>query len=130
MDWAKRTELGSTSPAARERAATLLKELTGPQPFIITSQAESNTLPAQYAAGAFINLANVNGLSIYYPKESNSVTFDDYVSNRLFSFTAGSRWPDFLAAQLGLPSGTLRQPPGPLQSLTGLKHVFVPLTMK
>ncbi|HEY0604790.1 MAG TPA: clostripain-related cysteine peptidase [Herpetosiphonaceae bacterium] len=129
VDWAGRIQRGVNSPAVQTRAATLAVELTGPQPFIIagSNHARSDTLPPQYANGAYIDVAGARGVSIFYPQRQNTQVFDSYINNRMFSFTSASRWPDFLVAGVGaLPPGPLEPPPPPLSPLEQPHQVFLP----
>jgi DNA-binding beta-propeller fold protein YncE len=131
-DWAGRVEATMSSPAVRERAAALLRELNGPQAFIIagSNHIGSNALPPQYAGGAYINLSGSSGLSIFYPLRRDTVVFNDYVKDRLFSFTSASRWPDFLTAGVAPLPGPLAPPPGPLPPLPAPYDLFLPLTRR
>lgn len=132
VDWATRILVGVSSPAVKAEAATLINELTGPQPFILADShhAQSQALPPQYAGGAYIDVADAHGLSIFYPRQANSVVYDNYINNRLFSFTSQSRWADFLTAGVGAsPPGPLVPPPGPLPALD-LRRVYLPFLTK
>lgn len=128
VDWTTRIQVGISSPAVKARAANLLSELTGAQPFILASYAQSAALPSQYAGGAYIDLSDSHGVSIFYPQSATSAVYNSYINNRLFSFTSQSRWADFLIAGIGAsPPGTQTPPPGPLPTLNPPQKVFIPL---
>jgi hypothetical protein len=134
LDWASRVQRDVNHPGTRTWAATLIGELTRPQSLIIagSNRARSNSLPPQYAGGAYIDLTGSNGLSIFYPQRRDTAAFDSYVNDRLFTFTGASRWPDFLVAGLGaLPApGPYERLPGPLAPLGGSPQVFLPLVSR
>lgn len=118
LDWSQRVEV--SVPAVKPWADALQNEINGSNPFVIanTNKAESRNLPLQYANGAYINVDQAHGLSIFYPGQQNLVVFDNYINDRIFSFTANSRWPDFLIAGVGvIPAPVLAPPPGPLAPL-------------
>ncbi len=132
VDWASRILIGVNSPAVKAEAANLITELTGPHPFIVAGShyAQSQSLPPQYASGAYIDLADAHGVSIFYPRQSNSVVYDNYINNRLFSFTSQSRWADFLMTGVGIsPPGELVPPFGPLPTLR-IRQVYLPFLIK
>lgn len=129
LDWATRIRNGVSYPAARARASDLITELTGPSPFILSSKTQSGSLH-NYANGANVDLSHAQGLSIFYPLAWETQVHKDYVSNKLFSFTQSSRWPDFLLAELGTPEGVTRQSNGPLTTLIDKKFVFLPSVVR
>lgn len=132
VDWARRVQSEVDNPAVKARAAALLAELNGPQPFIIANKQGSGYLPAQYEGGPYIDLSGANGLSIFYPQQQDTAAFDSYVHDRLFSFSAASRWKDFLQAGVGVlpaPGPPLEPLPGPLPALTPNHQVFLPLVV-
>jgi hypothetical protein len=131
-DWVRHVRDTVASPSVHEAAEELLVALTGSQPLIITSLAESDLLPAQYANGAYIDLAGSNGLSIFYPQQHDTWAFQSYVTNQLFSFTSVSRWPNFLQAGRGLLChNCIMQPrPGPLASLSNQRQMFIPVLVR
>jgi sugar lactone lactonase YvrE len=134
LDWAGRLAAQGpntsawSSTAVRMRAATLVRELRGPQAFVIagSNRTGSGTLPPQYGSH-YIDLSGVGGLSIVYPQRHDSTIFSDYIGNKLFHFTQASRWPDFLLAGLGVLPTPIQPPPGPLPSLDPPHRVMLPL---
>lgn len=134
VDWASRLQISISSPAVKNRAASLLNELTGLQPFIIagSNRYRSDTLPPQYGGGAYINMTNAHGLSIFYPGTPNSAVYDAYINDRIFNFTSDSRWRDFLIAGVGPlgPPVPLEPPPGPLPTLGSDTYVYIPVVVR
>jgi hypothetical protein len=132
VDWTRRVRDGVSSPAVRDAAAALLAQLIGAQQLIITSRAASDPLPPQYAGGAYIDLSNSSGLSIFYPQRQDTTAFQNYVANRLFSFTNVSRWPSFLTAGRGLlcPGCAPEPLPRPLPPLSAQRQVFLPIVVR
>lgn len=132
-DWASKIHLRISSPAVKSRVATLVNALTGPQPFIVagSNQSASAPLPSYYANGTYINLANANGISIFYPGTRDSVVYDAYINDRLFQFTSDSRWRNFLIAGFGpTPPPLPGAGPGPLPILTPAQRVFIPMIVR
>jgi sugar lactone lactonase YvrE len=131
-DWTRQVYEHVPSPAVRAAAAALLAELSGPQPLVIVSRAESNPLPPQYAGGAYVDLHGSSGLSIFYPRRQDTAAFQRYLGNQIFSFTSVSRWPEFLAAGNGVlcPGCALQPLPGPLAPLASTYRVFLPFSAR
>ena len=80
----------------------------------------SNRVVPNYATGRYIDLSRSNGLSIFYPMDYDTMVYDDYINNKLFSFTRVSSWPDFLqglGSTILAPGTELAPPPGPLDHL-------------
>lgn len=104
-------------PAVNQQAAILLEELIGQHRFISTNRHQSNALPSEYG-GAYIELKQANGISIFYPGDATDPLYKLYTSNVLFGFTESSRWPQFLTNALGTSSGQppLASPLAPLKS--------------
>lgn len=131
LDWAGRVAAEGPSAAVRARAATLVRELSGPQAFVITgsNRTGSGSLPPQYG-GDHIDLSGIGGLSIVYPQDHDSTIFSDYIGNKLFHFTQASRWPDFLLAGLSALPHPEQPPPGPLPVLDPPQPVMLPLILR
>jgi hypothetical protein len=144
LDWVVRVRDANLTQAITAEANKLINELEGPigiPPFIVANEAQSNYLPSQYANGAWIDVAEANGVSIYYPVTATSPptdtlslpptatqaeprfseTYVDYLNNQLFDFTLVSRWDEFLAAAVGEPEPdellAPRLGPGPILAL-------------
>ncbi|PDV98008.1 clostripain-related cysteine peptidase [Candidatus Chloroploca asiatica] len=135
LDWTTRIRATISTPGVQTHATTLITELTGPQPFILKDAAfaQSNALRPQWGGGAYIDLTNSSGVSIFYPQRHDSVAFDHYINDRLFTFSKETRWKDFLLAGVGPlppPGENLRPLPGPLAPLDVEYRVFLPLTIR
>jgi hypothetical protein len=133
LDWSKNVQLGVNSPAVKADAAALIAELTGPQPFILRSSAQSNALPSAYG-GRYVDLTRSYGVSIFYPQRQDSAAFKAYVTDSIFSFTSDyqARWKRFLQGVSALtgPGEPLTPLPGPLVALQDTQNVFVPLVQR
>jgi sugar lactone lactonase YvrE len=130
--WASKIQLGVPNPVVKQRAFELINELTGASPFILsgTNLVGHGNLPTKYAGGAFIDLSNSSGVSIFYPGRQDSVAFESYIDNRIFAFTRATRWADFLVAGISSQSCPTcpREPlPGPLTGMDTDYRIMLPL---
>jgi DNA-binding beta-propeller fold protein YncE len=133
VDWIKRVRSGVDDSAVQQLAQELIEELTEPQRFVIASRAESNPLPPQYASGADILLDASHGMSIFYPQQYDTLAFDRYIKDQVFSFTSAASWPDFLIRVVeapGCPGCELKPLPGPLPPLTDQRQAFLPIVAR
>jgi sugar lactone lactonase YvrE len=134
VDWATRVRDATDDPAVQGLAASLLAELSGPEPqrFVIANRKASNALPPQYAGGLYVELGGSNGLSIFYPRRSDTAIFRSYIDtqNPPFGFTAASRWREFLIAALEpCPECPAASPPRPLPPPIARK-LFLPAVQR
>jgi len=128
VHWTQLLQTQIADSAVRARAAALLDELSGEPRFIFVNRRQSNPLPPFYG-GAQIDLAQANGVSIFYPGDHTNEEFQLYIEHQLFTFTRASRWPSFLAAALEPPSSAMPAP-APLAPLTGGVTLFLPLIVR
>jgi hypothetical protein len=155
LNWASTVQNDATfNEAIRTTSAQLGGVLQGTatsQPFILHKAKESYPLPTRYVGGAYVDLQQANGLSIYFPLEkdvppsnsanlavsantqpSYSILYRDYINNTLFDFTLASRWDEFLAVTLGVPAPNeqLAPIPSPLAPVDAPAWLYLPVVIK
>ncbi|NJN66336.1 MAG: hypothetical protein HC884_06290 [Chloroflexaceae bacterium] len=127
QNWGERLRTTVDDAEIQERAADLLAELSGNDPFILANEAQSSALPREYARGAFIDLSGASGVSVFFPRSANSAVFYNYVNNQVYSFTANAHWPEFLRDHLIPSAGEYLQHDHHLPALEPfIPHRFTP----
>ncbi|MEM7129089.1 MAG: 6-bladed beta-propeller [Chloroflexota bacterium] len=101
VDWVQRIQ---DSPeladgAVATRAETLLSELAR---LIVANRAYSANLPDAYGNGAYIDLEEANGISIFYPATQADPAFNQYGEHGIFAASRSSIWGAFLKEAIQL----------------------------
>ena len=117
----------------------MIGAIRGGNPLVVsqrTSQARLS-MPLRYG-GSLTDLSGANGISVYYPREDswsvNTIIWDRYKNNQLFTLTSDSRWDEFLrAGNTALPSPPNPLPetsPPPVLIIPDHAKVYIPLVSK
>ena len=133
LSWVRIIRNEIQDQAIRQRATELIDELTGAQSFILPDghRAGSGLLPRNKSGAPYVEMTNVNGISIFYPHRKGTV-FDRYTQHRLFQFTRDTAWHEFLTAGI-VPLNPGPQPDerlGPLSMLSVFYNVYVPAVIR
>lgn len=98
-DYARRVHDNISNQAVVSASVVLINALTAsPFPFVIYNASASGTF--QYAGQSITwNLANANGVSIYYPAQMSGSNYQNYVNGAIYpEFKAQTQWDDYLVA--------------------------------
>lgn len=98
VDWLDELIERVPDPEINRLATNLNNIMFSANPLILSSEASGNEIPAlpNQPAPINVNLANANGLSIFYPATPNQ-RYSEYVGGEIFSFTTEHpAWRDFL----------------------------------
>ncbi len=133
LSWVRIIHNEIQDQAIRQRATELIDELTGTQSFILPNghRAGSGFLPSNKSGAPYVEMTNVNGISIFYPHQKG-VVFNRYTQHRLFQFTRDTAWNEFLTAGI-VPLNPAPEPDerlGPLSMLSVFYNVYVPAVIR
>ncbi len=131
IDWALRMADSANRPTVTTRVDRLLDELRGDEPFILSSERSTETIPSWHVLNGYINLFRASGLSIIYARMPQGYVFNAYKNGEIFSFTNSSRWDEFLGTMPGSLGGSpIDEMPGlvaPLPSQGVVPAIYLPL---
>jgi len=132
IDWSRLVSDRTQNVEVKALSTELIDAVTGSGSLVLGSESSSGHLPALGAEGTFVNLANANGLSIFYPTTANQ-RYVEYFSSESFAFADESGWRAYLeeTEPLMLPPNEPVDPlPGPQQLLSQNQNIFLPVSFR